>query len=319
MKKNILVLLLGVLVFLLGCSIFGNNESSSWQPVLILLPEELPATLASQKMLFYSTRDESINVVSLDRKFQMPLDIQGNYLKLSSDGNYLIYGTSLASLEVQIRLLNLLTGEDLVLFESKDVPGGVMELGISDPSLSPDGGSVLFQYNASSEEFGLGVYSLDDKTIQTVTNAGFNSEPEFSPAGDKILFICEGKKAIGFQICIMDRDGSDRQHLTDAAGGHDAWFSPDGEHIVYQYSTRATLFQPSSESLYVMDINGENVVRLVEGETHLLAFSNDGKDVVYCLFPNEYDTCEGIYVVGLEGKNLRKLGYFDEEFFSQWR
>lgn len=326
MKTNRLISLLGLLFVLLGCSIFTKEKAQLLQPILILSPDELPATLASQKAFFFLPQKGGIFIFSLDQKFQMHLDIQTEYFRLSADGRYLMYRTSLASLEVQIHMLDLLTGEDRVLFESKDIPGGVISLGIEEPSLSPDGKRVLFQYNAYneklgnsySEEFGLGVYSLEDGSIQTVTKVGTNSRPEFSPAGDKILSICEGKEAVGFQICLMDSDGSNRQRLTDTAGGYDAWFSPDGEHIVYQH-TLARFFRKPIIELSVMGLDGKNIISLVNGETHFLTFSTDGNDVVFYQYLENTSTFEGFYVIGLDGQNLRKLAYFDGNFLSKWR
>jgi hypothetical protein len=160
MKINRLISLLGLLFVLLGCSIFNKEEAQPLQPALILSPDELPATLTSQKAFLFLPQKGGIFIFSLDQKFQMHLDIQTEYFRLSANGRYLMYRTSLESLEVQIHMLNLLTGKDRVLFESKDIPGGVTYLGVEDPSLSPDEKRVLFQYNAYNEKFG-NSYSLD--------------------------------------------------------------------------------------------------------------------------------------------------------------
>lgn len=326
MKANRFISLLVLLFVLLGCSNFNKKEALSLQPVLILSPDKLPSTLASQKAFFYLPQKGGIFIFSLDQNFQMQVNKLKNDFQLSPNGHYLLYTDSLESLEVQVHMLDLLTNEDQVLFESKDIPGGVINLGINDPSLSPDGNRVLFQYNtysekfgnSYSEEFGLGVYSLEDRSIQTITKVGFNSRPKYSVAGDKILSICEGKEAIGFQICLMDSDGNNRQRLTDVAGEHDAWFSPDGEHIVYQH-TQVSFFRKPAIGLYVMDIEGRNIVKLVDGETHFLTFSTDGKDVVFYKYLENSEDFEGFYVIGLDGKNLRKLAYFDAEFLSKWK
>jgi len=316
--KNIIRTMLFVLSFVfLGCSL--NNEVIPLAPSLVSTANELPPTLADQKVLFFSVqRNGSYLVASLDQEFRKNIDILGNYFKLSSNGHYLLYTTSLESMEVQVHMLDVSTGEDRVLFESKDIPGGVTHLGISDPSLSPDGNSVVFQANITNEEFGLGLYSLKNQTIRMITTEGLNSAPEISATGEKVVFICEGKETIAFQICVIDIDGSNRLHLTDVEGYHDAWFSPDSEHIVYEHTLTSFIRKPII-GLYVMDIEGKNVVRLVDGDTHFLTFSTDGKDVVFCKFPEDSEICEGVYVIGIDGKNLRKLTYFDDEFLSKWR
>jgi Tol biopolymer transport system component len=294
--------------------------------------DELPSTLSSQKAFFTSTEltlynsdevDDNL-LLSLDQTYSKILNIRGNRMRFSLDWAYLIYYSLVGdSGDVAVKMFEIETGKTHVLFTSDDVPGGVAYGGIDDPSFSPDGKSVLFQINFTETTFGLGLYSLEEDTVTLLGAEGFNSRPQFSPTGDKILSICEGKKANGFQICIMDSDGSNRKRLTDVEGYHEAWFSPDGQHIVYEH-TLTSFFRDPVVGLYAMDLSGENVVNLVDGETHLLTFSSDGKDVVFCKFPEDvYKTetfiCEGIYVIGIDGANLRKLAYFDEEFLSKWK
>jgi Tol biopolymer transport system component len=310
-------------LLLVGCS----PDQPATLPASSVLSAELPSSLANQNVLFYSMQSShEFLVTSLDREYRMPLDLQGEYFNLSADGHHLLYTTSLENLDVQVHLLDLSTGEDRVLFGSADIPGGVTDLGIDDPSLSPDGNFVLFQYNAlgedgdssHSETFGLGIYSLDDGSIETITRTGINSRPEMSPDGNKILTICEGKDAVGFQVCIMERDGGNRQRLTDVPGDHDAWLSPDGMHILYQH-TEAKPFGEPVRGLYIMDLDGGNVLQLLDGPLGFLTFGADGSDIVFCRFAGNDDVCEGIYVIDTQGGNLRKLTDFDEQFLSTWR
>ncbi|MBK7450914.1 MAG: hypothetical protein IPJ47_16435 [Anaerolineales bacterium] len=316
---------------LVGCNL--NNEANKNVPVEIIHSvDELSLTLSDQKGFFTSTEltlynydevDDNL-LLSLDQAYSKILNVRGNQMRPSLDWKYLIYYSLVGdSGDIAIKMFEVETGKIQVLFTSDDVPGGVAHGGIRDPSFSSDGKSVLFQINFTETKFGLGLYSLEEDTITLLAAEGLNSRPQFSPTGDKILSICEGKKTNGFQICIMNSDGGQRKRLTDVEGYHEAWFSPDGQHIVYEHRL-TSFFRDPVVGLYAMDLSGDNVVKLVDGATHLLTFSSDGKDVVYCKFPEDvYKTesfiCEGIYVIGVDGKNLRKLAYFDEDFLSKWK
>lgn len=318
-------------ITLVGCDL-ANSANKNVPIEIIYSVDELPSTLSSQKALFTSTEltlynfdevDDNL-LLSLDQTYSKILNIRGNQMRLSHDWAYLIY-FSLAgdSGDIAVKMFEIETGKTQVLFTSNDIPGEIADGGIRSPSLSSDGRSVLFQINFTETTFGLGLYSLEEDAVTLLAAEGFNTRPQFSPRGDKILSICEGEKATGFQICIMNSDGRLRKRLTDVEGYHEAWFSPDGQRIVYQH-TLTSLFRDPVVGLYAMDLSGENVVKLVDGETHLLTFSSDGKDVVYCKFPEDvYKTetfiCEGIYAIGIDGKYLRKLAYFDEEFLSKWK
>ena len=334
MKINRFISLLGLLfVFLVGCSIFNKEDTQPLQPVLILSPDELPSTLAGQKAFFFSTQRDANGfitdylIMSLNQEFQAPLSKKAGDFRITANRCCLIYTEGQENFDIQVHLLDLHSGEDQILFESKDVPGGVTYLGIEDPFLSFDEKKVLFKYNAYnekwgnsySEEFGLGIYSLEDRSIQTITKVGINSHPEFSLTGDKILSICEGKEAVGFQVCIMNSDGSNRQRLSDVRGTHDDWLSNDGEHIVYQ-QILTKLIGDTVYGLYAMDFDGKNIVQLHDKYVHFLTFSDDGKDVVFCVYPNDgLDPCEGVYVIGIDGRNLRRLAYLDGDFLSKWK
>lgn len=330
MKTMLSCIFLVTTLTLVGCS--SNKTSGENAPMeTVYSVDELPPTLLGQKVIFVSTALTAYNhdqvddnlLLSLDGTYSKILNVGNGWMYPSLDWHYLVYDRLMDSGGVVVEMYDIETGKTRVLFTSDDIPNGVAYGGVTYPSFSPDRKSVLFQINFTETTFGLGLYSLDEDTVTLLAAEGFNTRPQFSPMADKILSICEGKEANGFQICIMNSDGRLRERLTDVEGYHEAWFSPDGQRIVYEH-TLTSFFRDPVVGLYAMDLSGENVVKLVDGETHLLTFSSDGKDVVYCKFPEDvYKTesfiCEGIYVIGVDGKNLRKLAYFDEDFLSKWK
>jgi tricorn protease len=108
----------------------------------------------------------------------------------------------------------------------------------SNPVWSPDGKKILF---ASDRHGTVDLYMLEQddpehpeltkahkfKTSQLTKNSGEESQPTFSPKGDRIAFLREGK------LWLMKPDGTDQKVLVDAQKVLDYDWSPDGKYIVF--------------------------------------------------------------------------------------
>jgi Tol biopolymer transport system component len=305
--KWLIVLSVICLVFaLVGCA---SNADFEIIATSISEPSQLPDTLAHQKILF-NAREGLTHITSLDRQEVASLKILGNYLVISQDGQYLTYS---GSLWTQIHIVDLKTGEDRIVIDADTL--GVRSMHY--PSFSPDGQRLLFRVDISDTESDLGLVDIDGGSYQIIRAEGLNSSPQYSPDEKHILSICEGKDVVGFQICIMGADGTNRQRLTRLKAYHDAWFTPDGRKIVFTRLETA-LFQKDKAGLYTMNLNGTDVKLLLDWYVAVLAFSVDDRSVVFCKIPEE-GGCEGIYVIDLDGKNLQHLTYFDKEFLAQWK
>ncbi len=308
MKRNsrfYYIVTLIILVFaLVGCASKTDLEIVATP---VSEPSQLPDTLAHQK-IFFRTREALTHITSLDRQEVTSLKILGSDLAISPDGQYLAYSNW-----EQLRIVDLKTGEDQIVIDADRL--GVRA--IYDPSFSPDGQRLLFRVDINDTEFDLGVADIDGSNYQIIRAEGLNSRPRYSPDEKHILSICEGEDVVGFQICILDRDGTNRQRLTRLKAFHDAWFTPDGSKIVFTRLETA-LFQKDKAGLYTMDLDGTDVKLLLDWYVAVLAFSTDNRSVVLCKIPEE-GGCEGIYVIDLDGKNLRQLTYFDKEFLAQWK
>jgi tricorn protease len=108
----------------------------------------------------------------------------------------------------------------------------------SDPSWSPDGKKILFSSDRSGHS-DLYVLESDDldhpaltqahkfKTTRLTDSPGEEVGAAFSPKGDRIAFIREGK------LWLMKPDGSDQKVLVGAQKVLDFDWSPDGKYVAF--------------------------------------------------------------------------------------
>ena len=120
------------------------------------------------------------------------------------------------------------------------------------------------------------------------------SDPQLAPDGNSLIFTRSkaepGKRAVGSQIWISGRDGSNARQLTRVgdrnSGGR---WSPDGESIAF-VSDRV-----KKSGLFVMPYGGESVeISRHNGPIGELAWSPDGKSIAYvALFdPENPEECD---------------------------
>ena len=117
----------------------------------------------------------------------------------------------------------------------------------------------------------------------------------------------------GQQIASVNLQGQDPQHLTES-GGVNAWpaVSPDGKRVVFS-SSRDGAF-----NLYLMDVDGHNVLRLTNSPTSDIhaSWSPSGKHIAFTsLRDGNYE----IYVLQADGLNLNRVTQHPErDDFSVW-
>jgi TolB protein len=93
--------------------------------------------------------------------------------------------------------------------------------------------------------------------VQRITFHGnYNSEPDWSPRGDKIVY--SSRRDGGFQICLISPDGTGEIQLTAEGNNESPKWSPDGRHIVFS-SNRA-----GGTQIFSMLANGTTVKQLTK-------------------------------------------------------
>jgi TolB protein len=152
---------------------------------------------------------------------------------------------------------------------------------VSAPSWSPDGQTIIY---AASESGQTGIHFVaangtEDRTVHSEEAAGTSAifSAELSPDGRTILFD-KGTDA-GFDIFIMNVDGTDVRPLTATGTDYNPDWSPDGTKIAFTRQEDAT------SDIFVMSADGTNVRRLTDGGSDATnlnpQWAPDGSKIAY--------------------------------------
>lgn len=177
------------------------------------------------------------------------------------------------------------------------------------PVWSPDGSRILF---TSDRDGGYGLYTMrtDGTGVRRLTESGTdNFDPDWSPDGSRILFTSDrdGER----ELFIVDSDGTNERRLTDndTLDFSPDW-SPDGTRAVFwthQYQDDDYQDPALRAMVATIDGDGDPVIEPLTGpETDLWdpVWSPDGSQI---LFTGYHDGQSGLYVMDVDGSDLRKL------------
>ena len=208
---------------------------------------------------------------------------------------------------------------------SNDSRFGLVRVGLSFPSYSPDGERVagsensltakrVFVANADGEERKV-IYELTSPEACQGNTCPSVNRPVWSPRGDRIAFsVGAHMGAPGpTHLAMIRPDGSDLKMLTSGErhDGLPSW-SPDGKRLVFR-----TAMGPRT-GLSILDVERGEIASLVTGSDYdtFPAWSPRG-DLIS--FTSKRDDDYEIYVIRPDGSGLRRLTYTPgNDAHSEW-
>ncbi len=175
---------------------------------------------------------------------------------------------------------------------------------------SPDNKWIV--YHSSGQIFKMPVVngSIDTTKIEQLTFNENNFNPDWDPLGQKIVYeVRHGGTYDTWRIRIMNSDGLEIAELNipGTQGQQMPNWSPDGSRLVYN----GYKIIDNDKGLYILNLQSDIVTRLtIENNSfsdHLYPkFSPDGSKIVFQSKSLE-TAITSIYVIDVDGKNLRKL------------
>ncbi len=267
------------------------------------------------KIAFYSDRDGDDEIYVMNADGTNVKKLTNNtaadwYPAWSPDGSRIAFNSDRDG-DREIYVMNS-DGSDVVQLTKNSI----VDLG---PSWSPDGKKIAFKSGSSLLNTGIYVMNADGSDIKSLADPhAYISNQAWSPDGSKIVFSTErnGEQ----EIYVMNSaDGSNKRRLISPAYSKGykmddckpAW-SPVGDKIVFYsfrhgyHETTPGTYEVNGE-IYIMDPDGNNLVRLTNDPYHtdyVPSWSPDGTRIA---FASKRDGDYEIYVMDADGTNVRKL------------
>jgi Tol biopolymer transport system component len=147
------------------------------------------------------------------------------------------------------------------------------------------------------------LYTMNlDGTAQTRLSSNpddYQFQAVYSPDGSQIAYIA--KDEIGFNIYVMNADGSNPVQLTAGEEYSEPTFSPDGSQLAVTNNVDGNF------DIYIINLDGTGEIRLTEGAgwDYTPDWSPDGSQI---MFTSEHsDGNLDIYVMNADGSNVVRL------------
>jgi Tol biopolymer transport system component len=165
----------------------------------------------------------------------------------------------------------------------------------SAPAWSPDGTQIAFASERDGD-FDVWVLNVDGTGATNLTNANpfFDGEPDWSPDGTSIIYTRWSSLATGYDVYVMDSDGSDPTPLAESDSEDiAATYSPDGQTIAF------TTSRDGQREVYSMDEDGDDQTNLTNhpaadsypewspaGDTTLFTSDRSGANQIISMNPD---------------------------------
>jgi TolB protein len=175
-----------------------------------------------------------------------------------------------------------------------------------EPSLSPDGEWIVFESHVEDTEGDGALFKVrtDGTDLTQLTDGtGDDRQPNWSPAGDRILFQSHKRGSNAVDLFTMDPDGGSITNITRSASyDTDASFSPDGQWIVYSSDRDDSYLS----SIFVIPVDGGTPVRITNSNSYdgAPSWSSDGRFIAYESSDGEPDGSAGTRLMVAEVPTL---------------
>jgi Tol biopolymer transport system component len=217
----------------------------------------------------------------------------GTHLAVHAGGNiYTIHITAISPANYDSSSITLLTPFDASAFF---------------PTWSDDGQWIAFDTNYLDSE-GANVIWKTRTDGSDLTDISIHQVGEWRYANWNGQLIAHSRyvseRAIGPEIFIMKEDGKHSSQLTNSGRNYNPKFSPDGRKIGYEHHAEGL-----SIALWVMNSDGSDKRRIAKNWSSDMAWSPDGKKIVY-VFSNQYYDVPGngqLWIMNKDGGGKRQL------------
>ena len=320
-----------ITIFLL--LLFGSkflDTAKNHTVIEITDPSYLPSEIRDLRLFFSKTVEDGTLITVkhldqlIDRTYQ--LDRFVNDIAISPDGKNVVYTSRTNTADIQpiyLWITNLENGDE------KKLAGWDVDYSIiffSNPSYSHDGNQIIFSITwLNTGKYGIGRINSDGSDLRLIdTDLPFSKGPKLSPAGSRFLVTCVGEEKetgrMRFQLCILNENGQYIKAITNSGDAHGSYFfSPQNGIVVYNELSKGGIFQllnRREDFFYISYPNYNYRQLLLDWIVGVQTFSNDGQDIIFEGRPN-VKSPRGIYIINIDGTNLRHLTYFDE-FLEDW-
>jgi Tol biopolymer transport system component len=165
-------------------------------------------------------------------------------------------------------------------------------------TFSPDGEMIAVA--AATQDFAdIYLIKLDGTIVKRIISGGMNTDPEFSPTGERLVFVSnrDGDE----ELYLFDLDELTTEKLTNnTTEDFSPSFSPSGQDIIF------VSYIDEGWEIHKMDLTSKKISRLTKN-TYWDGFPKFSPDGEWIVFSSKRNSSEDIYIMTKDGKNEKVL------------